>query len=53
MVNRDGSAEQVGTWRAIDGKTMHFSAGTAAQGRDITAVEVRTADGRPVLRLES
>jgi Putative zinc-finger len=53
VVNRDGSAEQVGTWQAIDGKTMHFSAGTAAQGRDIKDVEVRTADGHPVLRLQS
>ena len=53
VVNRDGSAEQVGTWQAIDGKTMHFSAGTAAQGRDIKDVEVRTVDGHPVLRLQS
>ena len=49
VVNRDGSAEQVGTWEAISGKTMHFSAGTAARRRDIAAVEVRTVDGRPVL----
>ena len=53
VVNRDGSAEQVGTWKAIDGKTMHFSAGTAAQRRDIADVQVRTLDGRPVLRLQS
>jgi hypothetical protein len=53
VVNRDGSAEQVGTWRAIGGKTMHFSAGTAAQQGDIADVEVRTVDGRPVLKLES
>ena len=49
VVNRDGSAEQVGTWEAISGKTMHFSAGTATQRKDIAAVEVRTVDGRPVL----
>jgi hypothetical protein len=53
VVNRDGSAEQVGTWRAIGGKTMHFSAGTAAKQGEIADVEVRTVDGKPVLKLES
>ena len=53
MVNRDGTSEQVGTWQAIDGKTMHFSAGTAARQGDIAEVEVRTAAGRPVLQLQS
>ena len=53
VVNRDGSAEQVGTWRAIGGKTMHFSAGTSAQQSEIADVEVRTVDGKPVLKLES
>lgn len=53
VVNRDGSAEQVGTWRAVGGKTMHFSAGTAAQLDDIADVEVRTVDGKPVLKLKS
>ena len=53
VVNRDGRAEQVGTWKAIDGKTMHFSAGTAASRSDIKDVEVRTLDGLPVLRLQS
>jgi hypothetical protein len=53
VVNRDGSAEQVGTWRALSGRTMHFAAGTAAERGDIASVEVRTASGRPVLLLES
>lgn len=52
VVNRDGSAEQVGTWRALDGRTMRLTAATAAERDDIAAVEVRTVDGRPVLRLE-
>ena len=51
VVNRDGSAEQVGTWRALDGRTMRLTAATAAERDDIAAVEVRTVDGRPVLRL--
>jgi hypothetical protein len=53
VVTRDGSMQQVGTWQAIGGKTMHFSAGTAARRNDISAVEVRTKTGRPVLRLQS
>jgi hypothetical protein len=51
VVNRDGSAEQVGTWRAVDGRTMRVTAATAARRDDIASVEVRTTDGRPVLRL--
>jgi hypothetical protein len=51
VLNRDGSAEQVGTWRALDGRTMRLTAGTAASRKDIESVEVRTTDGRPVLKL--
>jgi hypothetical protein len=53
VVHRDGSSEEVGTWRALDGKTMHFSAGTADQVGEIATVEVRTQTGQPVLRLQS
>jgi hypothetical protein len=53
VVTREGDTQQVGTWQAIGGKTMHFSAGTAARQGDIAAVEVRTKTGRPVLRLQS
>jgi hypothetical protein len=48
---RDGSSEQVGTWRSLEGKTMRLTAATAARRADISSVEVRTDDGRPVLRL--
>lgn len=47
---RDGRAEQVATWRALPGRTMQISAATAVARADISAVEVRTSDGRPVLR---
>ena len=50
---RDGHAEQVGTWRSVDGRTMQLSAATAASQADIRSVEVRTADGRVVLRLDA
>jgi hypothetical protein len=48
---RDGRGEQVGTWRAQEGKTMRLTAATAARRSDIVSVQVRTADGRPVLQL--
>lgn len=48
---RDGGSEQVGTWRALQGATMRVTAATAASPAEITSVEVRTADGRPVLQL--
>ena len=48
---RDGRTEQVATWRALPGRTMQLTAATAAPRADITSVEVRAADGAPVLRL--
>jgi hypothetical protein len=48
---RDGSTERVGTWRAIHGRRMHFTAGTSAPTRDIVSVEITTANGTPVLKL--
>ena len=50
---RDGRTQQVGTWRAIDGRTVRLTAATAVPRRDITSVQVRTTDGRPVLELPS
>jgi anti-sigma factor RsiW len=48
---RDGGSEQVASWRAMPGRMMTLTAATAADRGDITSVEVRAADGRPVLRL--
>ena len=48
---RDGGTEQVGTWRAIDGRTMRLSAATSVPRADIASVEVRTTSGRRVLEL--
>ncbi|MEP9361607.1 zf-HC2 domain-containing protein [Nocardioides sp. CN2-186] len=47
----DGDVEQVATWKALPGKTMHLTGATALVRDDIAAVEIRTADGRPVLEL--
>lgn len=48
---KDGHTEQVGTWRSLEGRTMHLTAATAASRKDIASVEVRTLDGQSVLEL--
>jgi hypothetical protein len=48
---RDGRAERLGSWRSVDGRAMQLTAGTAASAEELDSVEVRTADGRAVLRL--
>lgn len=48
---RQGRTEKVGTWRALDAQTMRVTAATATDRRDIRSVQVRTADGHPVLEL--
>ena len=48
---RDGHSEQVATWKSLPGKTMRLAAATATSRSDITSVEMRTADGDPVLEL--
>jgi hypothetical protein len=47
---REGRSQQVATWRALPGKTMQVAGATAVARNDIAAVEVRTADGSPVLQ---
>jgi hypothetical protein len=48
---RDGQVQKVATWRGLPGRTMRLAAATAASRQDITSVEVRTASGKPVLKL--
>lgn len=48
---KDGEVSQVATWRARAGTTMRLTGSTAAPRGSITAVQVRTADGSPVLQL--
>jgi hypothetical protein len=49
----DGHTEQVGSWRSVDGTTMRVPAATSVARDDIAGVEVRTSDGRVVLRLDA
>jgi hypothetical protein len=48
---RSGQEEQVATWRAVPGRATTIDAATAAPLADIARVEVRTAQGMPLLRL--
>ncbi len=48
---RDDHAERVGSWTSVDGRPMRLTAGTAATAAELKSVEVRTPDGRVVLRL--
>lgn len=50
---RSGRWEQVAAWRAVPGRTVTVPAATEARPAQITAVEVRTLSGRPVLELAS
>ena len=51
FVRAGGGWEQVGSWKSVDGTEMHIVAATATARDDVESVEVRTTDGRVVLRL--
>lgn len=48
-----GHTEQVGSWTSVSGTTMQVPAATSVTRDDIVDVEVRTTDGRVVLRLDA
>ncbi len=51
VTTRSGRVEQVGSWRSVTGREMQIMAATAATAAELASVEVRTVDGRVVLRL--
>ncbi len=51
VTTRSGRVEQVGSWRSVSGREMQIMAATAATAAELASVEVRTVDGRVVLRL--
>lgn len=51
VVHADGTVEQVASWKAIPGKSVHLAAATAATAGEIADVEVRTSSGLTVLKL--
>ena len=48
---RDGRVEPVASWRGLPGRTLTITGATAALREDIVSVQVRAADGHPVLRI--
>lgn len=53
VTSRDGRSEQVGSWTSVSGTTMKVPAATSVARKDLASVEVRTVDGRVVLRLDA
>lgn len=49
---RDGRSEQVATWQAVPGRSVEVPAATAAGRDEISSVDVRTLDGRLVLKAD-
>jgi hypothetical protein len=50
--DRSGHEEQVATWTALPGRDATMTGSTSVPAAQIARVEVRTTDGRPVLRLD-
>lgn len=48
---RDGVDEQVASWTGLPGEPVHITGATSRTTDEIAYVEVRTADGQPVLSL--
>jgi hypothetical protein len=47
-----GAEQQVAAWRAVPGRTLRLSGATSWAPKDIAEVQVRAADGTPVLTLQ-
>jgi predicted anti-sigma-YlaC factor YlaD len=52
-VARDGRTEQAGAWGYSTGRRTRCSGSTSIARSDLAAVEIRTVDGRPLLRLDT
>ncbi len=50
VVDADGTAATVSTWRAAPGTSARLSAGSALDVSDIAAIEIRTAKGTVLMR---
>lgn len=48
---RSGRFEQIGSWRSVDGREMSIVGATSLTPAEVAGVEVRTTDGRVVLRV--
>lgn len=51
VIDRQGAAEQVATWKALPNRTLTVMGASARARQDIAAVEIRTVGGQTILRL--
>ena len=53
VVDRHGTADQVATWKALPNRELTVMGASSQSRRDIAAVEIRTMNGRTILRLST
>jgi hypothetical protein len=53
VVDRHGASDQVATWKALPNRELTVMGASAQSRRDIAAVEIRTMNGRTILRLST
>lgn len=53
VVDRHGAANQVATWKALPNRELTVMGSSSQSRRDIASVEIRTMDGRTILRLST
>ena len=53
VIDRHGTAEQVATWQALPNRELTVMGASSRARGDIAAVEIRTTQGRTILRLST
>jgi anti-sigma factor RsiW len=53
VVDRHGTANQVATWKALPNRELTLMGASSQSRRDIASVEIRTMNGRTILRLST
>jgi hypothetical protein len=53
VIDRHGVAQQVATWKALPNRTLTVMGATSQARPDIASVEIRTLQGRTILRLST
>ncbi len=53
VIDRNGTAEQVATWKALPNRTLTVMGASSKARREIAAVEIRTLGGKTILRLST
>ena len=53
VIDRHGTAEQVATWKALPNRELTVMGASSRTRGDIAAVEIRTMQGRTILRLST